>query len=84
MQAKKEIRDLTDSEAQQKESDTAEELFRLRIRKSTGQLENPMLIRHLRRDLARIKTIRHEQRRSCEQENRPSCQGREKNGRALW
>ena len=61
MQAK-EIRDLTDSEAQQKESDTAEELFRLRLRQSTGQLENPMLIRKLRRDLARIKTIRHEQR----------------------
>ncbi len=61
MQAK-EIRDLTDSEAQQKESDTAEELFRLRLRRSTGQLENPMLVRKLRRDLARIKTIRHEQR----------------------
>ena len=61
MQAK-EIRDLTESEAQQKESDTAEELFRLRLRRSTGQLENPMLIRKLRRDLARIKTIRHEQR----------------------
>jgi large subunit ribosomal protein L29 len=61
MQAK-EIRDLTDSEVQQKESDTAEELFRLRLRRSTGQLENPMLIRKLRRDLARIKTIRHEQR----------------------
>jgi len=62
MQAK-EIRDLTDSEAQQKENDTAEELFRLRLRRSTGQLENPMLVRKLRRDLARIKTIRHEQRR---------------------
>jgi large subunit ribosomal protein L29 len=59
----KEIRDLTDSEAEQKERDTAEELFRLRFRRSTGQLENPMQVRKLRRDLARIKTIRHEQRR---------------------
>jgi large subunit ribosomal protein L29 len=59
----KEIRDLTDTEAQLKENDTAEELFRLRFRRSTGQLENPMQVRKLRRDLARIKTIRHEQSR---------------------
>ena len=59
----KEVRDLTHSEAQQKESEIAEELFRLRLRRSTGQLENPMLVRKLRRDLARIKTIRHEQSR---------------------
>ncbi len=61
MQAK-EIRDLSDSEAQQKENETAEELFRLRLRRSTGQLENPTSVRKLRRDLARIKTIRHEKR----------------------
>ena len=61
----KEIRDLTLSEVQQKESETAEELFRLRLRKSTGQLENPMLVRHLRRDLARIKTILHEKNRAA-------------------
>jgi large subunit ribosomal protein L29 len=59
----KEIRDLTQSELQQKESETAEELFRLRLRRSTGQLENPMLVRHLRRDLARIKTIQQEKNR---------------------
>ena len=59
MQAK-EIRDLTNEEARQKESEVAEELFRLRLRKSTGQLENPMLVRRLRRDLARLKTIQRE------------------------
>lgn len=59
----KEIRDLSPSELQQKESDTAEELFRLRLRRSTGQLENPMLVRQLRRDLARIKTIQQEKNR---------------------
>lgn len=59
----KEIRDLSQSELQQKESETAEELFRLRLRRSTGQLENPMLVRQLRRDLARIKTIQHEKSR---------------------
>ena len=56
----KEIRDLTNDEARQKEQDIAEQLFRLRLRKSTGQLENPMLVRHLRRDLARLKTIQRE------------------------
>lgn len=50
---------LTDTEARQKEQEMAEELFRLRMRKSTGQLENPMNIRHLRRDIARLKTIQH-------------------------
>ncbi len=59
----KEIRDLSPNELQQKESDTAEELFRLRLRRSTGQLENPMLVRQLRRDLARIKTIQQEKSR---------------------
>jgi len=61
MSAKKEIHEfhnLTDAEARQKEQEVAEELFRLRMRKSTGQLENPMRLRQLRRDLARLKTIR--------------------------
>jgi len=59
----KEIRDLTSEEINQKERDLAEELFRLRLRKSTGQLENPMRLRQLRRDLARLKTIQHERER---------------------
>lgn len=56
----KEIRDLTHEEMQQKERELAEELFRLKLRKSTGQLDNPMRLRSLRRDLARLKTIRNE------------------------
>lgn len=56
----KEIRDLTTEEMHQKERELAEELFRLRLRKNTGQLDNPMRLRTLRRDLARLKTIRHE------------------------
>jgi large subunit ribosomal protein L29 len=62
MPANKEIHEfhnLTDAEARQKEQEMAEELFRLRMRKSTGQLENPMRIRQLRRDIARLKTIQH-------------------------
>lgn len=37
-----------------------EELFRLRIQNETGQLDNPLLVRALRRDLARCKTIRRQ------------------------
>jgi large subunit ribosomal protein L29 len=59
----KEIRDLTTEEILQKERELAEELFRLRLRKSTGQLDNPMRLRHLRRDIARLKTIQHERAR---------------------
>jgi large subunit ribosomal protein L29 len=56
----KEIRDLTTEEMHQKEHECAEELFRLRMRKNTGQLDNPMRLRALRRDLARLKTIQQE------------------------
>jgi large subunit ribosomal protein L29 len=59
----KEFRDLSSSELQQKESEIAEELFRLRLRRSMGQLENPMMVRLLRRDIARIKTIQREKSR---------------------
>lgn len=34
-----------------------EELFNLKMKKSTGQLANPLAIRHLRREIARAKTI---------------------------
>jgi large subunit ribosomal protein L29 len=61
----KEIRDLTSGEIQQKERELAEELFRLKLRKSTGQLDNPMQLRKLRRDVARLKTIQHERVRSA-------------------
>ena len=59
MQAKQ-IRELSVEEARQKEREIAEEIFRLRMRKSTGQLDNPMRLRLLRKDLARIKTIQRE------------------------
>jgi large subunit ribosomal protein L29 len=37
--------------------ETDRELFNLRLRKSTGQVEQPLRIRTLRRDIARIKTM---------------------------
>ncbi|HEV2147393.1 MAG TPA: 50S ribosomal protein L29 [Longimicrobiaceae bacterium] len=43
-----------------------EEQFRLRFRAATTQLENPMLVRDIRRDIARINTILHERQHSGE------------------
>ena len=55
-----EIRDLTVDEMRAREKDLDDQLFRLRIQKSMGQLEAPLKLRTLRRDLARIKTILRE------------------------
>jgi large subunit ribosomal protein L29 len=38
-----------------------EELFKLRFQQATGQLENPSRVRVLRRELARVLTVQHEQ-----------------------
>jgi large subunit ribosomal protein L29 len=51
-----ELKDLTAEELRQKETGLHEELFKLRLRQATTQLENPMRIRRLRRDIARIRT----------------------------
>ena len=59
----KEIRELTMDEARQKERELAEEVFQLRMRKNSGQLDNSGRLRQLGRDLARVKTILHERSR---------------------
>ena len=52
-----ELRDLGADELGEKERDLTDQLFRLRIQKSMGQLEAPARMRSVRRDLARIKTV---------------------------
>jgi large subunit ribosomal protein L29 len=66
----KEIRDLGDTELEQKEAEGREELFRLRLRGATGQIENKMKARMARRDLARILTIRRERVAAAEKAGR--------------
>ncbi|HAE62949.1 50S ribosomal protein L29 [Alkalibacter saccharofermentans] len=56
----KEIRDLSTQELETKLSELKEELFNLRFQLATGQLENPMRIREVKRTYARIKTILNE------------------------
>jgi large subunit ribosomal protein L29 len=51
------IRELTDEELNKKVSDYKEELFNLRFQMATGQLDNPMRIKDVRKNIARCKTI---------------------------
>ncbi len=51
-----ELKDLTLEELRQKAAEFSEELFKLRLRQAASQVENPMRIRQLRRDIARIRT----------------------------
>ncbi len=55
-----EIRELSEDELRGREQDLDDQLFRMRIQKSMGQLEAPAKVRFLRKDLARIKTILHQ------------------------
>jgi len=52
-----EIRELTVDDLRAREKELDDQLFRLRIQKSMGQLEAPAKVREVRKDLARIKTI---------------------------
>ncbi|MFB0518320.1 MAG: 50S ribosomal protein L29 [Acidobacteriota bacterium] len=54
------LRELTDEELAQRERDLVEQLFRPRFQHATGQLDNPMSIRNIRKDIARIKTVLRE------------------------
>ena len=52
-----ELRDLGAEELGTKERELTDQMFRLRIQKSMGQLEAPAKMRTVRRDLARVKTV---------------------------
>ena len=57
----KELRELSAEELEQKGRDLRREHFELRKVKIAGKLENPLKLRHIRRDFARILTILKEQ-----------------------
>ena len=56
----KEIRELTDAEAQAKLRDLQQEMFNLRLQQQTARLERPSRIREVRHDIARIETVLRE------------------------
>ena len=56
-----EIKELSVPELQKKHRDLGEELLQLRVRKQTGQVEKPHLLKTIRRDRARILTVLKDQ-----------------------
>jgi large subunit ribosomal protein L29 len=55
-----EVRDLAVDELRQREKELDDQLFRLRIQKSMGQIEAAQKLKTMRRDLARVKTVLRE------------------------
>ena len=53
----KEIRELAPTELSNKLRETRDQLLQLRLRKNTGQVEKPHLLREYRKDIARMETI---------------------------
>jgi large subunit ribosomal protein L29 len=55
-----EIRDMSDGDIHARVTELEEERFRLKFRSATEPLENPLRLRTIRRDIARLKTILRE------------------------
>ena len=55
-----EIRELTDADIASRIKDLEEERFRLQFRNATEPLEDPLRLRVIRRDIARLKTVLRE------------------------
>ena len=51
------IRELNDTELQNRLKDLKEELFNLRFQHAINQLDNPMRISAVKKDIARVKTV---------------------------
>jgi large subunit ribosomal protein L29 len=64
-----ELRELHVNELEGKISEMQEELFNLRFQDKIGQLSNPVRLRIVKRDIARAKTVLHEQIRSTNVSN---------------
>jgi large subunit ribosomal protein L29 len=56
----KEVREMTEQELEKKAQELKGELFNLRFQLATGQLDNPMRIKQVRKSIARIKTVMRE------------------------
>jgi large subunit ribosomal protein L29 len=53
----RELRDLSNEELLAKAADLKKEIFNLRVQQAMGQIENPMRLRLLRKDIAKTKTV---------------------------
>jgi large subunit ribosomal protein L29 len=73
---KEQMRELTREELLQRRSEMQEELFNLRIQRASKELDNPLRMRILKREIARVNTILRED----ELKIRPLALGEEKVG----
>ncbi len=58
-----EIREFSREELENKESELKDQLFKLKFQHSLGQLENTMKLKHVKRDIARVKAVLGEKNR---------------------
>ena len=59
-----ELRDKSNDELALRERELREQLFKLRFQRATGRMENPMKIREVKREIARIQTLIGERTRA--------------------
>jgi len=57
-----ELRELTDEELESKLHELKEELFSLRFKRTTGNIQNPLRLRTIGKDIAKVKTIQRERK----------------------
>lgn len=60
MKKASDLRTMTVDELREEEKNLRKELFNLNFQKVTGEIENPMRIRHVRKDIARVLTVINE------------------------
>jgi large subunit ribosomal protein L29 len=73
---KEQMRELTKEELLQRRSEIEEELFNLRVQRASKELDNPLRLRILKREIAQVNTILRED----ELRIRPLVLGEEKTG----
>jgi large subunit ribosomal protein L29 len=62
----RELRELSDEELEKRLAETREDLFNLRFQVATGALENTARLTLVKRDIARILTVKHERANTLE------------------
>ncbi len=64
------VREMTETELNTELNKMKNELFNLRFQHVTGQLENPIKMRDVKKDIARVKTVMREKQIEAEQESK--------------
>lgn len=76
----RDIRDLTETEITTRIRELEEERFRLRFRSATETLEDPLRLRVIRRDIARLQTVLREKRGAGVGAQMKTAEGAKRNG----